>query len=153
MSTWIIISWVLVIVLTAINIFLFLKLKQASEQMMKMAFPGTKNMNEAMAKMQNMTRNMNRGPQRGGGGGGNNPDAQLKAAMDMLQQMKKGGKRAVKLYDTELEAQSHAAQDKSLFVETRPGQSVRCEAYCRVAAFCSQRQGLKEAQKDTVEVA
>ena len=93
MSTWIIISWVLVIVLTAINIFLFLKLKQASEQMMKMAFPGTKNMNEALAKMQNMTRNMNRGPQRGGGGGGSNPDAQLKAAMDMLQQMKKGGKR------------------------------------------------------------
>ncbi|MEO5969495.1 MAG: hypothetical protein ABIQ95_06175 [Bdellovibrionia bacterium] len=91
MSTWIIISWVLVIVLTAINIFLFLKLKQASEQMMKMAFPGTKNMNEALAKMQNMTRGMNRGPQRGGGG--NNPDAQLKAAMDMLQQMKKGGKR------------------------------------------------------------
>ena len=92
MSTWIIISWVLVIVLTAINIFLFLKLKQASEQMMKMAFPGTKNMNEALAKMQNMTRTMNRGPQRGGGGG-SNPDAQLKAAMDMLQQMKKGGKR------------------------------------------------------------
>jgi hypothetical protein len=41
--------------------------------------------------MQNMSRNMTRGPQRGGGG--NNPDAQLKAAMDMLQQMKKGGKR------------------------------------------------------------
>jgi hypothetical protein len=91
MSIWIIISWVLVLVLTAINIFLFLKLKQASEQMMKMAFPGTKNMNEALAKMQNMTRSMNRGPQRGGAS--NNPDAQLRAAMDMLQQMKKAGKR------------------------------------------------------------
>ena len=54
MSFWIILSWIFVIVLTAINIFVFLKLKQASEQMMKMAFPGAKNMNEAMSRMQQM---------------------------------------------------------------------------------------------------
>jgi hypothetical protein len=92
MSTWIILSWVLVLVLTAINVFVFLKLKQASEQMMQMAFPGAKNMNEAMARMQSMTRGLNRGPQ-AGRGGGPQMDAQLKAAMDMLQKMQKGGKR------------------------------------------------------------
>jgi len=75
--------------------------------MMKMAFPGTKNMNEAMGKMQQMMQGMqgmNRGPRpshnAGGpkgvmprGGGGANMDAQLKAAMDMLQKMQKGAKR------------------------------------------------------------
>jgi hypothetical protein len=97
MSTWVIISWVLVAILTAINIVLFIKLKQASEQMMKMAFPNAKNMNEAVASMQQMMGGMggmggmNRGPGRGAPRG--NTDAQLKAAMDMLQQIqKKGGK-------------------------------------------------------------
>ena len=68
MSTWIILSWIFVAVLTAINIFVFLKLKQATDQMMKMAFPGAKNMNEAMAKMQQMAKGLNRGPRPGGGG-------------------------------------------------------------------------------------
>lgn len=106
MSTWIIISWIAVAILTAINIVLFLKLKQASEQMMKMAFPNAKNMNEALAGMQQMMQGMqgmrgSRGPGRPGApfsggmpaGGGKNMDAQLKAAMEMLQQMQKGGKR------------------------------------------------------------
>jgi hypothetical protein len=91
MSTWIILSWIFVAVLTAINIFVFLKLKQATDQMMKMAFPGAKNMNEAMAKMQQMAKGLNRGPRPGGGGAG--MDVQLKAAMDMLQQMQKGKRR------------------------------------------------------------
>ncbi len=94
MSFWIILSWILVIVLTAINVFVFFKLKQASEQMMKMAFPGAKNMNEAMGRMQQMMGGMNRGPMKGAArGGGQQMDAQLRAAMDMLQQMQKGGKR------------------------------------------------------------
>jgi hypothetical protein len=97
MSFWMILSWVFVAVLTAINIFLFLKLKQASEQMLQMMFPGTKNMGEAMAKMQNLTQGLNLnqlGAQMGGGGrrGAQNSDAQLKAAMEMLQRMKKGKK-------------------------------------------------------------
>jgi len=100
MSTWTIISWVAVAILTAINIFIFLKLKQASEQMMKMAFPGAKNMNEAVAQMQKMMQGM--GGARGGAnpfaamaggmggmGGNKNMDAQLKAAMDMLQKSQK----------------------------------------------------------------
>ena len=89
MSFWIILSWVFVLILTGINVFVGLKLKGASEQMMKMAFPGAKNMGEAMGQMQKMMQGMNRGPMPGGRGaqGG---DAQLKAAMQMLQQMQKG---------------------------------------------------------------
>ena len=98
MSIWIILSWVLVAILTAINIFVFLKLKQASEQMLQMAFPGAKNMNEAMGRMQHMMKGMNRGggggrPGLGMGGGGQKMDSQLKAAMDMLQKMQKTNKR------------------------------------------------------------
>lgn len=89
MSLWIILSWVFVLILTAINVVVFMKLKGASEQMMKMAFPGAKNMNEAMSQMQGMLAGMNKG--RGGMPpmGGKNMDAQLKAAMDMLNQNKK----------------------------------------------------------------
>ncbi|MCM2276652.1 MAG: hypothetical protein NDJ89_01080 [Oligoflexia bacterium] len=100
MSTWVIVSWVAVLLLTVLNIVVFLKLKQASEQMMKMAFPGAKNMNEAVASMQQMMQGMQGMGGMGARGGrpapkgGANMDAQLKAAMDMLQQMpKKGGKR------------------------------------------------------------
>jgi hypothetical protein len=103
MSTWIIISWVAVAILTAINVVVFLKLKQASEQMLKMAFPGAKNMNEAVSQMQKMMQGM--GAARGGapfggmgGFGGKGPaakgsDAQLKAAMELLQRSQKSGKR------------------------------------------------------------
>jgi hypothetical protein len=94
MSTWVIVSWVVVVILTAINIFVFLKLKKASDQMMKMAFPGAKNMNEAVAQMQKMMGGAGRGgrpafPSGGGHGQGKNMDAQLKQAMDMLQNMNK----------------------------------------------------------------
>ncbi len=98
MSTWIIVSWVVVAILTAINIVVFIKLKQASDQMMKMAFPGAKNMNEALAQMQKMMGGMGRGGAPGRGGrpafpGGGNMDAQLKQAMEMLQKMNQGKKR------------------------------------------------------------
>jgi hypothetical protein len=106
---WIIVSWVFVGILTAINIFVFLKLKKASEQMMKMAFPNAKNMNDALSQMQNMMSGM--GGMGGMGRGGkpgqgmpdmsalmgqmNNPNmqAQMKKAMDMLAQMQKNQKR------------------------------------------------------------
>jgi hypothetical protein len=94
MSFWIILSWVFVAILTAINVFVFLKLKGASDQMMKMAFPGAKDMNDALAQMQrmtNMARGKNRGPAPGGRTmpAGGNMDAQLRAAMEMLQKMQK----------------------------------------------------------------
>lgn len=106
---WIIVSWVFVGILTAINVFVFLKLKKASEQMMKMAFPNAKNMNDALSQMQNMMGGM--GGMGGMGRGGkpgqgmpdmnalmgqmNNPNmqAQMKKAMDMLAQMQKNQKR------------------------------------------------------------
>ena len=103
MSFWIILSWVLVAIFTAVNVVVFLKLKSASEQMLKMAFPGAKDMNEALAQMQSMTRNLPKNFGRGGGspftngapkGAKGSSDAQLKAAMDMLKNMQKGsGKR------------------------------------------------------------
>ena len=120
MSIWIILSWVFVAILTAINVVVFLKLKGASEQMLKMAFPGAKDMNEALSQMQGMMSAMGggrpgmpnmkggmpnlgalagnmggraAGGARGPGGPGGN-DAQLKAAMDMLKNMQqKGGRR------------------------------------------------------------
>ncbi|MBS1958385.1 MAG: hypothetical protein JST80_02845 [Bdellovibrionales bacterium] len=91
MNYWIIASWVFVAIFTAVNIFVFLKLKQASEQMMKMVAPGANNIQEAMGQMQSMM---------GGGKSGgpnlqalmsqmNNPNmqAQMKQAMDMLAKM------------------------------------------------------------------
>ena len=94
MSTWIIISWIGVAALTGVNVFVFLKLKGASEQMMKMAFPGAKDMGAAMQQMQQMMGGLqNRGgaASRGGPriGGQPNMDQQLKQAMDMLQKMQK----------------------------------------------------------------
>ncbi len=105
MSIWIILSWVLVAVLTGVNIFIFLKLKGASEQMMKMAFPSAKNMGEALQQMQTQMSGLkgmgSRGPGRPGmtmpagkpGVGGKDAEAQLKAAMNMLQNMQQKGKR------------------------------------------------------------
>lgn len=54
--------------------------------------------------------------------------------------MKKGQKRAVKLYDTEdeaLNAASYASLDKH-FIEHRPGENTRCLFYCSCAPWCSQ---------------
>jgi hypothetical protein len=95
---WLIVSWVVCGLLIALNIFVFLKLKSASQQMMKMAFPKAKNMNDAMSQMQGMLGGM-------GGGKAGAPDlnalmnqmgskdmqAQMKMAMDMLGQMKNNG--------------------------------------------------------------
>lgn len=88
MSTWVIISWVFVAILTGVNIFIFLKLKGASEQMLKMAFPNAKNMNEALAQMQKMMGGRG-GMPNFGGMNKKDMDAQLQQAMAMLKNMKK----------------------------------------------------------------
>ena len=91
MTTWIIISWVFVAILTAVNVFVFLKLKKASEQMMKMAFPNSKNMGDAMSQMQGMMSGANGMPPNLSAlmGQMNQPQmqAQMKAAMEMLSKM------------------------------------------------------------------
>jgi hypothetical protein len=88
MSSWVITSWVFVAILTGVNIFVFLKLKGASEQMLKMAFPNAKNMNEALGQMQKMMGGMG-GRMPNMGGKNANMDAQLQQAMAMLKNMKK----------------------------------------------------------------
>ena len=87
MSTWVIVSWVGVAVMTAVNVVVFVKLKQATEQMMKSAFPNAKNLNEAVSQMQQMMGGLAGG--RGGvrPGGTSGKDAQLRAAMDMLKNL------------------------------------------------------------------
>ncbi len=52
---------------------------------------------------------------------------------------KKGLKRAVKVFDSEEEANSHAEQQDAWFVEHREGEATRCVGnYCSVADFCPQ---------------
>jgi hypothetical protein len=100
---WVIVSWIFVALLTAVNVFVFIKLKNASMQMMKMVAPGAKNMNDAVSQMQGMMGGMG-GAGKGGGlppnlqammGQMNNPQMQqqMKAAMDMLSQMQNNKKR------------------------------------------------------------
>lgn len=66
---------------------------------------------------------------------------------------KEGRKTAVRVYDTEKEAQEHLAmmdaKDKA-FIEIRKGEAVRCTGnFCGVAKWCSQyQQSLKEASVD-----
>ena len=57
--------------------------------------------------------------------------------------MKTGRKTAVKLYPTMTEAKMHAAKEKELYVEHRPGEDTRCENYCSVKAFCHYYRGKK----------
>ncbi len=62
--------------------------------MMKMAFPGAKNMNEGLAQMQSQMQKMMGGSQgMRGRDGSPQMQAQLKSAMDMLNQMNQGGRR------------------------------------------------------------
>lgn len=49
--------------------------------------------------------------------------------------MKKGRKRAVKLFDSREEAEANMGPD--MYVDFRPGESVRCERYCSVSEFCT----------------
>ncbi|MFN7685278.1 MAG: hypothetical protein ACK5QT_07700 [Oligoflexia bacterium] len=78
MSFWTVLSWLGVAILSGINVFIFLKLKKAAEQMLSVAFPGAKNMSEAMARMQAQMKQPGH-------------EAQLRQAMAMLQN--KGRKR------------------------------------------------------------
>jgi hypothetical protein len=62
--------------------------------------------------------------------------------------MKKGRKRAVKLWDNEEDAQKHAAAEKHCSVEVRRGEAVRCLAYCAAAPFCSFARGLVAKEEE-----
>ena len=60
---------------------------------------------------------------------------------------KKGGARALRLYDSLEGATAHAATDSKLEVEHRPGERVRCQGYCSVAPHCSQYQSWLASQQ------
>lgn len=51
--------------------------------------------------------------------------------------MKKGKKRAVRLFDNAQAAQDHIAKGKGDFVEIRPGEDKKCMDYCVACEFCN----------------
>jgi hypothetical protein len=51
--------------------------------------------------------------------------------------MKKGRKRAVRVLESEEVANRMVDEGKGDYVETRPGESTRCEGYCSCTPFCS----------------
>lgn len=60
-------------------------------------------------------------------------------AEDKFALMKKGGKRASKVFDNFPEANAESIQKGAdYFVETRKGYAIRCEEYCPVKDFCAQ---------------
>ena len=59
------------------------------------------------------------------------------ARPDVYAVMKEGRKTAVRLHDDAASAERHAAElGANHSVVKRPGESVRCSAYCSVSAFC-----------------
>lgn len=60
--------------------------------------------------------------------------------------MKKGRKSALRLFDTKEAAQLALVDLNSndVYIERRPGVSIRCENYCPVAKFCTQYQKTKK---------
>lgn len=73
--------------------------------------------------------------------------------------MKRGNVRAVRLHDTQQDADAHAAALQSeakkrveYFVEHRPGEHVRCADFCAVADFCEQWQAIKPAPSRSLKL-
>jgi hypothetical protein len=64
--------------------------------------------------------------------------------------MKAGQKRSLKNYTSREEAEEHASRVGAKVVE-RPGESIRCQAYCNASSFCTQFRA--EVQRDSEEVA
>lgn len=74
----------------------------------------------------------------------NNPNAQcteeeIWAKPARYAVMRQGRQSAVRVFDTLAEAEAYLASlPASHYIETRPGEAVRCQSYCRVAQFCEQ---------------
>ncbi|MFZ2957395.1 MAG: hypothetical protein WA705_10935 [Candidatus Ozemobacteraceae bacterium] len=61
------------------------------------------------------------------------------ARSDVFAVLKPGGKRAVRLFDSEADAYAFAeTSGAGLFVQKRSGTSIRCESYCQISQFCEQ---------------
>lgn len=63
-------------------------------------------------------------------------DHDIWAKPDKWALMKKGAKKATKLYTSLADAEADCTS--AFFIEHRPGEAVRCESYCPVSQFCSQ---------------
>lgn len=63
--------------------------------------------------------------------------------------MKEGRKSAIKLYDTQEDANKALQDVKSGYVQHRPSVSKRCEGYCQVKDFCVQYQEIKKTTVNT----
>lgn len=61
--------------------------------------------------------------------------------------MKKGQKRAVKLYDSAAAAERN--RGAAHYIQERPGESVRCASYCHVSNFCPQWAKLNQPNNQT----
>ena len=70
------------------------------------------------------------------------------ASPDKWAVMKKGRKSAVRVLDSEEEAQKMAMDDKALYVEYRKGESKKCEGYCACREFCSCWKSLQAEQEN-----
>lgn len=66
------------------------------------------------------------------------------AKPDQWALMKRGQKRAVKLFESEHAAEW--ARAKNQYILLRPGESTRCEYYCPVAKFCKQYAAIQAAK-------
>lgn len=59
--------------------------------------------------------------------------------------MKKGQKKAVKLFETLHAAEWAVARDQ--YIVERPGENIRCNSYCGVSQWCEQKRKLDAAQE------
>ena len=75
------------------------------------------------------------------------------ATPDKWAVMKKGRKSAVRVLDSQEEAEKLAMDDKALYVEYRKGASKKCEGYCPCREFCSYWKSLQEEQESAQEEA
>lgn len=66
---------------------------------------------------------------------------------DMYAIMKKGNKKALKLCDSELEAETMLKLKGGDFIEKRPGEDTKCLDYCSVKEYCSYYKSLKGVER------
>lgn len=93
---WTVFSWVFVAGLTAINVFIFLKFKKVTEDMMKSVMPGFKfgDLGPMMAQAQKMMQGLGSGSSTSAGAGVSQSaaspfEAQMRAALQAFQQSQK----------------------------------------------------------------
>ncbi len=86
---------------------------------------------------------------------GNLPDCSAEerwATLDTWALMKDGRKTAIRLFDTESDAQAALqAVGPKHFLELRPGRDIRCESYCPCSPFCNQYQDKQKTAASAFE--